>query len=99
MPAYHSPPPRIMCGTLAKVSALLITVGPPHSPTTAGKGGRIRGMPRLPSSDSISAGAAVPVNIEIAPAAENIFPDEALRIRIADRLLHNDRQIPVFAAN
>src|SRR5216683_3296945 len=53
--AYHSAPPRIMWGTLASVSALLITVGPPHSPTTAGKGGRIRGIPRLPSSDSISA--------------------------------------------
>ena len=30
-----------------------MTVGPPHSPTTAGKGGRMRGMPRLPSSDSM----------------------------------------------
>src|SRR5664280_583 len=45
--ANHSPPPRMMCGTLAKVSALLITVGPPHRPTTAGKGGRMRGMPRI----------------------------------------------------
>ena len=53
--AYQSAPPRIMCGTFASVSALLMTVGPPQRPTTAGKGGRIRGMPRLPSSDSIRA--------------------------------------------
>ncbi len=53
--ANHSAPPSRICGTLANVSALLMTVGPPHNPTTAGNGGRIRGMPRLPSSDSISA--------------------------------------------
>ena len=53
--AYASPPISRMCGTLAMVSALLMIVGPPYSPTTAGKGGRMRGTPRLPSSDSISA--------------------------------------------
>src|ERR1700683_4545025 len=54
-PAYHSPPLRTIAGTELKVSTLLITVGHPYKPATAGKGGRIRGYPRLPSSDSISA--------------------------------------------
>ncbi len=53
--AYSAPPMRKIWGTVAKVSALLMTVGPPYSPTTAGKGGRMRGIPRLPSSDSINA--------------------------------------------
>src|SRR2546428_10544860 len=67
--ANHSAPPRIMCGTLAKVSALLITVGPPQRPTTAGNGGRIRGMPRLPSSDSISADSS-PTSYAPAPPCQ-----------------------------
>src|SRR5437899_11335286 len=58
-----------MCGTLAKVSALLITVGPPQRPTTAGNGGRIRGMPRLPSSDSISADSS-PTSYAPAPPCQ-----------------------------
>src|SRR6202041_1125013 len=53
--AYQSPPLRITAGTVLSVSTLLITVGQPYSPTTAGKGGLIRGYPRLPSSDSIKA--------------------------------------------
>src|SRR5579863_9703870 len=54
-PAYHSPPLCRMEGTAESVSTLLITVGDPYKPTTAGKGGRMRGYPRLPSSDSIRA--------------------------------------------
>src|SRR5438270_9634852 len=53
--AYFSPPSRIIAGTVLSVSTLLITVGQPYRPTTAGKGGLIRGYPRLPSSDSIRA--------------------------------------------
>ena len=41
--------------TAQSVSTLLRTVGHAYSPTTAGNGGRMRGMPRLPSSDSSSA--------------------------------------------
>ena len=40
---------------LAKVSTLLISVGLPHSPETAGYGGRGRGVPRPPSTEAISA--------------------------------------------
>ncbi len=36
-------------GRLASVSTLLMTVGLPNRPLTAGNGGRGRGMPRLPS--------------------------------------------------
>src|ERR1700758_5254675 len=40
MPANHSPPLRMIGGTLAKVSTLLMRVGAPHRPETAGYGGR-----------------------------------------------------------
>src|SRR5579862_8765266 len=53
--AYFSPPSKIIDGTELSVSTLLMTVGHPYNPTTAGKGGLMRGYPRLPSSDSISA--------------------------------------------
>jgi hypothetical protein len=49
MPAYHLPPRRTIGGMLAKVSTLLISVGWPHRPFSAGNGGRGRGEPRLPS--------------------------------------------------
>jgi hypothetical protein len=42
-------------GTAQKVSTLFSTVGHWNAPATAGNGGRMRGMPRLPSSDSSSA--------------------------------------------
>ena len=42
-------------GTLAQVSTLLMLVGLPHRPETAGNGGRVRGMPRLPSMEAMSA--------------------------------------------
>ncbi len=43
-------------GRLASVSTLLTTVGWRYRPLAAGKkGGLRRGMPRFPSSDSISA--------------------------------------------
>jgi hypothetical protein len=41
-------------GTLARVSTLFTTVGLPHAPAFAGKGGLILGWPRLPSRDSMS---------------------------------------------
>jgi len=40
---------------LARVSTLFRTLGLAHRPATAGKGGRGRGMPRLPSMEVISA--------------------------------------------
>ncbi len=45
----------MMGATLAQVSTLLMLVGLPHKPATAGNGGRERGMPRLPSMLAISA--------------------------------------------
>src|SRR5205814_3651527 len=67
--AYHSAPFMMIGGTLANVSALLMTVGPPQSPTTAGNGGRMRGTPRLPSSDSISADSS-PTSYAPAPPSQ-----------------------------
>ena len=45
----------MMGAILAKVSTLLMSVGWPKSPSIAGYGGRGRGVPRLPSTDAISA--------------------------------------------
>src|SRR5579862_9860519 len=53
--AYHSAPLLMMGGTQAMVSTLLITVGQPNNPITAGNGGLRRGKPFLPSRDSKSA--------------------------------------------
>src|SRR5713226_8444950 len=53
--AYASPPSLMIDGTALSVSTLLMMVGHPYNPTTAGNGGLMRGYPRLPSSDSISA--------------------------------------------
>src|SRR5690348_17975214 len=52
---YHAAPRFRMCGTAASVSTLLIVVGLPKRPATAGKGGLMRGLPRFPSSEFISA--------------------------------------------
>src|SRR3954470_5325723 len=46
MPAYQSPPLRMIGATLAYDSTLLISVGLAHRPDTAGNGGRGRGVPR-----------------------------------------------------
>src|SRR5918999_5977979 len=54
-PLYQSAPLTIIGGTAAKVSTLLIVVGWPNSPATAGYGGLIRGLPRRPSIEFISA--------------------------------------------
>ena len=55
MPANHAAPLRMIGATFAKVSTLLISVGRPRRPDTAGYGGRGRGVPRPPSIDAISA--------------------------------------------
>src|SRR5439155_830874 len=54
--AAKAAPPRATIGTTAKsVSTLLMAVGLPKSPDSTGKGGRVRGIARWPSSDSSSA--------------------------------------------
>ena len=65
-------------------------------------------MPRLPSSDSISADSspnfisarpAMPVDLEIVAAAENVLAQKSARVGVGDRLLHNLQQISVLAAD
>ena len=51
----QSTPPSMIGGTLAMDSTLLTTVGQAYRPATAGNGGRSRGWPRRPSSESSSA--------------------------------------------
>ncbi len=51
----HVAPFCTMQGTEAIDSTLLITVGAAYRPATAGNGGRSRGWPRRPSSESRSA--------------------------------------------
>ena len=53
--ANQSAPFAMMLGTDAIDSTLLITVGLAYNPATAGNGGRRRGWPRRPSSESSSA--------------------------------------------
>ena len=53
--ANASAPCAKMYGIFASVSTLLMTVGLPNKPYVAGKGGFMRGKPRLPSIDSNSA--------------------------------------------
>src|ERR1043165_9953292 len=48
--AYSSPPLLIIGTTAASVSTLFTTVGQSQTPFTAGNGGLILGLPRLPSS-------------------------------------------------
>ena len=55
MPANASAPWRMIHGTMARVSTLLMRVGLPQRPDCAGKGGRKRGMPRRPSTEAIRA--------------------------------------------
>ncbi len=52
---YSEAPFKIIHAIFAKVSTLLILVGLPHNPDCAGNGGRMRGIPRSPSIDAISA--------------------------------------------
>ena len=53
--AHSSAPIAMIDGTLAIVHTLLICVGAAYRPCTGGNGGRGRGCPRLPSSESSSA--------------------------------------------
>jgi hypothetical protein len=69
MPAYQSPPLRMIGATLAKVSTLLISVGRRHTPDTAGYGGRGEGVPRPPCTEAISAVSSPQTN---APAPRRI---------------------------
>lgn len=52
-PANHSPPRLQITGATATVSTLATVVGHPKTPTSAGNGGFRRGLPALPSNDSI----------------------------------------------
>ena len=52
---YHSAPFKIILVTFANVSTLLISVGLPQSPFSAGYGGFTLGCPLFPSIDSKSA--------------------------------------------
>src|ERR1035437_10859365 len=49
-PWHQLAPWFTICGTLHKVSTLLIVVGLPHNPDTVGNGGFARGVGRFPST-------------------------------------------------
>ena len=67
---HTRPAPRVRIGaTLAQVFTLLTTVGLPHRPLVTGYGGRDRGSPECPSSDSIRA-VSSPQMIGPGPAAD-----------------------------
>ena len=52
---YQSAPRSTICRTEVRVSTLLMVVGIPNTPRAAGNGGRMRGLPRRPSIEFISA--------------------------------------------
>ncbi len=54
-PANQGPPRRQIDGATATVSTLVTVVGQPKRPMSAGNGGLRRGLPCLPSRDSINA--------------------------------------------
>jgi len=71
-------------GTVLSVSTLLMKWGSRTRPTTAGKGGLMRGYAGLPSRDYISAdssthsyapGAQGERSVKIEPGAKNIFAE------------------------
>ena len=82
-----APPMSRMWGAEAMVSALLMTVGPPYRPTTAGKGGLMRGHAALAFerlhegrlfADLVGAGAGLGDDVEVdALAAEDVLAEEA----------------------
>src|SRR5581483_11330227 len=74
---YQSAPLLMMCGTAASVSTLLIVVGCANTPDTAGHGGLMRGLPRRPSIEFISA-VSSPQMYAPAPRCTQtftVFPD------------------------
>src|SRR5574342_431020 len=60
--AYQSAPFSMMIGTDAQLLTLLMLVGLPHSPLSAGYGGRARGSPTRPSMEAISADSSPHTN-------------------------------------
>ena len=75
----------------AKVSTLLISVGRPRRPDTAGYGGRGRGVPRPPSIDAISAVSSPHTN---APAPSRTSTSNENWVSITD-----GPRYPCFAAS
>src|SRR5690606_34304962 len=53
--AYQAAPFKMICGTFAYVSTLLLLLGLPQTPFTEGKGGRGCGSPRPPMIEEINA--------------------------------------------
>src|SRR5665647_2815440 len=71
--AYAAAPLAMIQGMSAKVSTLLMLVGLPQRPETAGNGGRVRGMPRTrPPFPAVSGLWGKPTNINIVANFANI---------------------------
>ena len=105
---YHSAPLFRMCGTAASVSTLLIVVGMPNTPDTAGNGGLMRGLPRFPSSEFISA-VSSPQMYAPAPCARRrrrvlpvpiaFVPRMPGGVRFLERALHALERLGELAAD
>ena len=87
---------RISCGTVASVSTLLSTLGLPQRPLWAGKGGRGRGSPRLPSIEVMSAVSSPQtkapeplaiVQVEAEVGVEDVLAEQAVGAAVGDRRL------------
>ena len=82
----------MMRGTCDIVSTLLMVVGRRHRPETAGNGGRLRGWPFCPPSDSISPVSSpqmyapaprMHVDVEVEAGAEDVLAEIAGGVRLA----------------
>ena len=79
----------MMTGMFASVSTLLMTVGRPQRPLTAGNGGRGLGMPRLPSIDWRSAVSSPQTNAP-APKRSSMSNEKPLKAVNGERILGAD---------
>ena len=84
MAAYFSGPSRRMVGTLASDSTLLMSVGWPHRPDTAGYGGRGRGVPRRPSTEAISAVSSPHTNAPAPRRTCSVKPKDVSMMLLAE---------------
>ena len=106
--AYQAAPLRMMGAMLANVSTLLISVGWPHKPDTAGYGGRGRGVPRWPSNAGDQrrllaahegAGADADVDVEAERRLGDVGAEQVVPFGLADGALQSLDGERIFGSN
>src|SRR5579864_3714709 len=100
-------PPRIISGTLIRVSTLLTAVGRRNRPACVGKGGLLRGSPpvafygikkRSLFTADVSAGSTAELNIKAQSTAQDVFPEQSVFPRGLKRARETLCRQRIFAA-